>query len=61
MPKWYGYKHISGTVHVHKVFSQTEMDEARKSEDVVKIYGPWECESRHDAANKTLEAMKGDE
>ena len=43
MPKWWGYVHTSGSLHVKRYFSQEDIDEADASPFVKKSYGPWEC------------------
>lgn len=50
--QWCGYRHIDGTYHLHKVFSQGDLDAVYESNSVALIYGPWECKSRAEAAAK---------
>lgn len=40
---WFGYKHINGSLHVKRYGDEKDYEEARDSDFVDRIYGPWAC------------------
>lgn len=44
---WWGYVHTSGTVHAKRWFGdQRDLDEARESDFVGNVYGPFKAVDR---------------
>ena len=41
--QWYGYKHINGSLHVKRYSDERDLKEARESDFVDSVYGPWAC------------------
>jgi hypothetical protein len=52
--QWWGYIHVDGSIHVKRYFSREDLVEARESDFVQQVFGPWEVDSRE----KALEKMK---
>jgi len=49
MNKWYAYDHVNGELHVKRYFDQGDIDEARKSDFVARVDGPFEARDRDHA------------
>lgn len=49
---WWGYLHISGTIHVKRYFDDRDIDDAEESDFVKYIMGPYEAKGREDAITK---------
>jgi len=47
--QWWAYLHINGTVQVKRFFDQGDLDEARQSDFVVRVVGPFAVDSREQA------------
>ncbi len=46
---WFGYKHENGSLHVKRYGDEKDYEEARDSDFVDQIYGPWPCDRRDQA------------
>lgn len=46
---WWGYLHDNGSVHVKRFFDQRDLAEARESDFVEAVTGPFKANSREDA------------
>jgi hypothetical protein len=54
--EWWGYVHTSGTVHAKRWFGdQRDLDEARESDFVGNVYGPFKATCRDDALARVNE------
>lgn len=47
---WWGYQHINGDLKLKRYFDNQTVVEASKSPFVKKVVGPYEAESREEAA-----------
>lgn len=56
MVKWWAYIHINGNILVKRFFSYEDMEEARDSQFVEDLAGPWEC-SKEEAEKKAKEVL----
>lgn len=64
MNLWWGYLHINGTVQVKRAFgnptlNERDLDEARESPFVSRVFSPFEAESR-EAAIKHINHLLDD-
>lgn len=57
--KWWGYLHVSGTLQLKRYFGPLDIQEAKESEFVEFVAGPWEVEHRVQAMSKLKEAING--
>ena len=57
--QWWGYKHINGSIHVKRFFSQEDLTEAAESPFVDCYTRPIDAESREDAITKVTEELLG--
>jgi hypothetical protein len=55
--KWWGYKHINGSIHVKRFFSQEDITEASESPFVVCCTKVIDADSREDAITKVTEEL----
>ena len=46
---WWGYVHINTTIHVKRFFDHKDVYEARESEFVKKVFGPFRAKCREEA------------
>ncbi len=53
--QWYAYFHVNGRLQVKRYFSQTDIDEARESDFVKEVYGPYLAEDRATALKLAAE------
>lgn len=51
---WWGYRHTQKTLQAKRYFSAQDIEEARESPFVAKVYGPFKAQGR-DEALKILE------
>lgn len=58
MIQWWGYVHVNGTLHVKRYFNAKDLSEARESDFVQEVYGPWDVNSREEA-EKQLQSIVG--
>lgn len=58
--KWWGYVHQNGTFQLKRYFSIIDLDEARESPFVDKVYGPWEVETREEAVDMLRQENDGE-
>ena len=49
MNKWYGYLLTNHSIQVKRYFDQKDLDEARSSDFVAHVYGPFDALNREDA------------
>jgi hypothetical protein len=47
--KWWGYLHVNGNIQAKRYFSRLDIQEARESEFVRYIYGPFDAMNRDEA------------
>lgn len=50
--KWWGYRHVSGTLQVKRYFDSLDTEEARDSEFCEIVRGPFMATDRDDAIAK---------
>lgn len=50
--RWWGYKHVSGSLHVKRFFSSEDLSEAHQSPFVDTVHGPWKVNTREEAIEK---------
>jgi hypothetical protein len=50
--KWWGYLHVSGTVHAKRYFSIKDLEEARESNFVARVSSTFEAENSIEALNE---------
>lgn len=55
---WWGYLHTNGSIQAKRFFSQQDITEAGESPFVVKVYGPFVCDSREKAVKQLEEVLK---
>lgn len=46
---WWGYKHVSGTLHAKRYFGHEDIVEARNSSFCEKIISPFHADTREEA------------
>lgn len=51
---WWGYQHITGKFQAKRYFSQEDVEDAKKSDFVSEVYGPFEAVDREDALCKVI-------
>ena len=56
--KWWGYLHVSGSLHVKRYFEPLDIQEAWESPCVDRVVGPWVCENREEALKRLTQAVK---
>jgi len=49
--KWWGYRHMNGSIQVKRFFSDLDLTEADESPFVRKVFQPFEAKDRQDAIN----------
>ncbi len=49
MNKWWGYLHTNGTIQAKRYFDEMDIAEAKESDFVARIVGPFPCNSRAEA------------
>jgi len=52
MNKWWGYRHINGSLQVKRYFDSRDLDDARDSDFVISYTGPFDASDRDDALLK---------
>ena len=57
---WYGYKHTDGSVHTKRYFSHGDIEEARESDFVAHVVGPFEADNRESAVKTMRYLLKGE-
>lgn len=57
MNKWWGYRHADGSIQVKRFFDYEDINEARASDFVNKVYGVFEAIDREDAIKKLEDLM----
>jgi hypothetical protein len=48
--KWWGYLHVNGTIHTKHYFDRLDIVEAKASDFVKEVYGPFECDGKEQAS-----------
>lgn len=56
--KWWGYRHVNGSLHVKIYFDELDIWEAQESPFVARVAGPWICENREEALKILEGAVK---
>lgn len=56
--QWWGYLHVNGTVQVKRFFDQGDLTEARGSDFVERVVGPFDATDRSDAIVKAREKLR---
>lgn len=46
---WYGYMHVSGSIHLKRYNDSGDIDEARESDFVEQVYGPFAAKTQSEA------------
>ncbi len=59
--KWWGYRHVNGSVHTKRYFSQEDLDEAHESSFCEEVHGPFEAANGDEARNINFAALKRDD
>lgn len=59
MLKWWGYRHIHGTVQAKRYFSELDIQEAKESPFVKQVVGPFDADGREDALRIVAEQTTG--
>ena len=57
--KWWGYRHINGTIHAKRFFSQEDLSEAVESPFVADIVAPFVAKSRDEALTTIAHKLGG--
>lgn len=53
--KWWGYFHVNGTFKVKRYWEDPrDLEEARESDFVASVHGPWVCDSATEATKMLL-------
>ena len=47
--KWWGYKHVDGSLHTKRWLSHLDIPEAQSSEFVARVTQVFECHTREEA------------
>jgi hypothetical protein len=47
--QWWGYIHENGSLQVKRYWDRADLQEARESPFVSRVYGPWPASSREEA------------
>lgn len=45
--KWWGYLHVNGTIQAKRFFDDRDIQDARESDFVARVHGPFEAEDRN--------------
>jgi len=56
--RWWGYLHVNGTTHTKKYFGPQDIIDARESDFVVRVTGPFNALSRDEAELKVRRELK---
>jgi len=56
---WWGYLHTEGTLQVKRYFDSRDLEEAKESDFVVAVHGPWPAKNREEAITKLKEDLHG--
>jgi len=56
--KWWGYRHVDGSIHAKRYFDALDIEEARESPFVDTCYGPFLCDNREQALSIVRENTK---
>jgi len=46
---WWGYRHVNETIQAKRYFSEDDLKEARQSDYVAKVCGPFPAQDREEA------------
>ena len=57
MNMWWGYLHTNNTIQVKRYFERLDIQEAKESPFVQKVFGPFLANSREDAINKVKDLI----
>lgn len=52
MDRWWGYIHENGSIQVKRFFSKEDLDDARSSPFVKKVFESFDADGREDAIQK---------
>ncbi len=55
--KWWGYKHVNGSLQVKRYFDYLDLQEARESDLVEVTVGPFLASGREEALEKLKESL----
>jgi len=50
--RWWGYRHVDGSVHVKRYFDMRDLDEAADSDFVGAVRGPFTARNREEALRR---------
>ncbi len=57
--RWYGYRHVDGSIHVKRYLSEMDIKETRRSDFVVYTWGPFTAKDRPDALDRIQSMLRG--
>ena len=57
MNKWWGYEHVNGSLQAKRYFDKRDLTEARASDFVARVVGPFDCNTREEALQRIAEAL----
>ena len=52
MNKWWGYIHVNGTIQVKRYFDKEDIEEAKISPFVARVFGAFDAKNREEAIEK---------
>ena len=58
MIKWWAYEHKNGSYLFKRYFDAEDLAEANVSPFVMRIFGPWDVQSREEAEQKLKAILK---
>lgn len=59
--KWWGYRHVEGTIQAKRYFAPIDIEEAEASPFVRVVVGPFFAKSREEALDIVKRSTEGDE
>lgn len=54
--KWWGYRHVDGSIHAKRFFENRDIQEADESDFVAATTSPFEADNREEAIELIIEA-----
>jgi len=57
MNKWWGYEHVNGSLQAKRYFDERDLQEARESDFVARVVGPFGCDTREEALQRIAKAL----
>jgi hypothetical protein len=59
MNKWWGYVHMNGSIQVKRYFDLRDLDEARESDFVARVFVPFLAQDRQSALDRLNRIVNG--